>query len=158
MVLNEIKIWFRSRKKKQRKLKNMKRHDNNLNRHHHCKRIIRGQSYGVSVGEVGGHTFHLGLLLTLCCTGEALLYLPYPALRFAHYWVSFTLPLKLFRRVMQHLRYFSPVLWHYRRYVVYRRILYTIMQHYMPIKLSPQKRSFTTIRRQKCGDISPRIT
>ena len=31
-------------------------------------------------------------------------------------------------------------------------------QHYMPIKLLLQKRSFTAIRQRKCGDISPRIT
>ena len=40
----------------------------------------------------------------------------------------------------------------------YYKQLCNIMQHCMPIKLSPQKRSFTTIRRRNCGDISPRIT
>ena len=37
-------------------------------------------------------------------------------------WVSIY-PVKLFRCVMQHFCHFSPVLWHYRRHVVYRRIL-----------------------------------
>ena len=32
-------------------------------------------------------------------------------------------PVKLFRRVMQHFRHFSPVLGHYRRHLLYRRIL-----------------------------------
>ena len=40
---------------------------------------------------------------------------------------------------MHSFRHFSPVLRHYLRHVIYRRILYTqlcnIMQHYMPIKL-----------------------
>ena len=44
-------------------------------------------------------------------------------------------PVKLFRRVMHNFSHFLPVLWHYRRHVIYRRILYTIMQLYMPIKL-----------------------
>ena len=51
------------------------------------------------------------------------------------YTVNNLIPVKLFRRVMQHFRHFSSVSWHYRRHVVYRRILYIIMQHYMPIKL-----------------------
>ena len=37
---------------------------------------------------------------------------------------------KLFYRVMHNFCYFSPVLWHCRRHVIYRRILYIIMQHY----------------------------
>ena len=36
---------------------------------------------------------------------------------------------------MHQFRHFSPVLGHYRRHVIYRRILHTIMQHYMSIKL-----------------------
>ena len=46
-----------------------------------------------------------------------------------------SLPNQIFRRVMHNFRHFSTVLWHYRRHVIYRRMLYTIMQHYMPIKL-----------------------
>ena len=43
---------------------------------------------------------------------------------------------------MHNFRHFSPVLWHYRRHVIYRRILYIIMQHYCPLnygQLSSQK-------------------
>ena len=36
---------------------------------------------------------------------------------------------------MHNFCHFSPVLWLYRRHVIYRSIFYTIMQHYMPIKL-----------------------
>ena len=52
-------------------------------------------------------------------------------------------PVKFFRRVMQHFWNFSPVLWHYRRHVVYRCILYTIMYTGYT-----QNRSFTAIRRR----------
>ena len=43
-----------------------------------------------------------------------------------HYVINKYIPVKFFRRVMHNFRYFSPVLWHYRRHVIYRRILYTI--------------------------------
>ena len=39
-------------------------------------------------------------------------------------------PVKLFCSVMHNFCHFSPVLWHYRRHVIYRRISCTIMQHY----------------------------
>ena len=38
-------------------------------------------------------------------------------------WSIGPIPVKLFRRVRQHFRHFSPVLWYYRRAVIYRRIL-----------------------------------
>ena len=44
-------------------------------------------------------------------------------------------PSRNFHCVIHNFRHFLPILWHYSRHVVYRRILYTIMQHYMPIKL-----------------------